>query len=170
MPNPLQKGGGGSILLAAATALLAAPCARAQMGADTVGSDEFPGLQLLPVGSVVKGISLPRYDGHRVSSLFRAEKMEVLSRSQLRLDKLRAELYAATGETTSIHSAHAIYSFSSKQADTDAATTVSDPRFTAHGTGARFSTSTHCGLLYGPVRTTVPTRLFAAGDKSLQKP
>ncbi len=153
-------------LIPALVLTLAAPLASAQMGADTVGKGEFPALQLLPPGSVVKGISLPRYVGSRVASLFRASELEILSRSDIRLSGIEAELYAETGEITRISVPQVHYSFRTEQAGGEGETSVSDPRFTARGKGVIFSSTRQCGLLRGPVHTTVNTRYFTSkGNK-----
>ena len=44
------------------------PLSMGQVAERTAGEDEFPALQLLPPGSVVEGISLPRYEEHRVTA------------------------------------------------------------------------------------------------------
>ncbi len=145
---------------------LLAPLAHAQLGADSVGKGEFPALQLLPPGSVVKGISLPRYVGSRVASLFRAAELKVLSRSDVELSGIEAELYSPTGEVTRISAPLVRYSFRSEQAGGNGNTSVTDPRFTARGSGVIFSSTRQCGLLRGPVHTTVNIRqLTGKGNK-----
>ncbi len=144
---------------------LLAPLAHAQIGADTVGKGEFPALQLLPPGSIVKGISLPRYVGPRVASLFRAAELKILNRSDVQLSGIEAELYAETGEITHIFAPQVHYSFRTEQARADGETRVDDPRFTARGNGVIFSTTLQCGLLRGPVHTTVNTASFTSNGK-----
>ncbi len=154
-----------ALLPALALALLT-PLVHAQLETGSVGKGEFPALQLLPPGSVVKGISLPRYVGHRVASLFRADALEILSRSDVRLSGITAELYAESGETTSIFAPQVHYSFRTEQARGDGDTRVDDPRFTAKGSGVIFSSTLQCGLLRGPVHTTVNTAYFTSkGNK-----
>ncbi len=145
---------------------LSAPLTLAQIGTDAVGKGEFPALQLLPPGSIVKEVSLPRYVGHRVASLFRARELEIISRSDMRLSGIEAELYSTTGEITRISAPQAHYSFRTEQARGEGTTSVVDPRFTARGSGVIFSSTLQCGLLRGPVHTTVNTRHFTrSGNK-----
>ncbi len=144
-----------ALALFATLSLLCAP-ARGQVRADAVGEGEFPGLQLLPPGSVVKGISLPSYEKHRVTSLMQAAELCIVTRSELRLTGLVAELYAPSGEVTAIRTGEVLYSFDTKRAESKAETQVSDPRFTARGSGVIFSSARKQGLLRGPVRTTIP--------------
>ncbi len=139
---------------------LLSPIAHAQLGADTVGKGEFPALQLLPPGSIVKDISLPRYEGPRVASLFRATELKILSRSEIQLSGITAELYSETGEITRIAAPQVHYSFLSELARGEGHTNVTDPRFTASGSAVIFSSNLQCGLLRGPVHTTVNTSYF----------
>ncbi len=148
-----------ALLPALALALLA-PLAHAQIGADTVGKGEFPALQFLPPGSIVKGISLPRYVGPRVASLFRATELKILNRSDVQLSGIEAELYSESGEVTRIYAPVVHYSFRTEQASGEGETRLSDPRFTASGSGVTFSATLQCGLLRGPVHTTVNTAYF----------
>ncbi len=136
------------------------PLAHAQVAADAVGEGEFPALQLLPPGSVVKDISLPRYVGPRVASLFRASELKILSRSDVQLSGIKAELYAEGGEITIISAPQVHYSFRTEQASGEGTTSVTDPRFTARGSGVIFSSNLQCGLLRSPVHTTVNTQYF----------
>ncbi len=156
------------LLSASAIALFAllAPLAHAQIGTDTVSQGEFPALQMLPPGSVVKDISLPRYVGPRVASLFRAAELKILSRSDIQLSGTSAELYNEGGEITRIAAPTVHYSFRTEQAKADGTTSVTDPRFTAKGSGVIFSSTLQCGLLRGPVHTTVNTQYFTSkGNK-----
>ncbi len=148
------------VFLPALLLTLFTPLVHAQIGADTVGKGEFPALQFLPPGSVIKDISLPRYVGPRVASLFLASELKILSRSEVQLSGIKAELYSATGEITSISAPQVHYSFRTEQARGDGETSVTDPRFTARGSGVIFSSTLQCGLLRGPVHTTVNTRYF----------
>lgn len=141
-------------------AALLVPAAWGQAAADSVSESEFPGLQLLPPGSKVKGISLPRYENHRVSALIIARLMEIVTRSNVRFDGIRAELYAENGETTVVTCDTADYDFRTKQVNSDAATAVSSTRFSAEGVGVTFSTSSNTGVLKGPVRTTIKNTAF----------
>ena len=125
--------------------------------------DEFPGLQVLPPGSKVKGLSLPRYEGNRVSALLQADRLEVVSRSELALTNIRAALYADNGETTTVQCAKAGYDFRKKAIVAPAEAEVNHPNFSLSGVGVIFSTYRRVGFVKGPVRTTIrstktPTR------------
>lgn len=131
-----------------------------QQQADAVVEDEFPALQFLPVGSVVEGISIPRYENHRVTALLVARSLEVKDRKTVFLRGLNASLYGADGNQTDVATESVTYSFASKMARTTGEARVQDPRFSARGKGVIFSTSTSKGFLHGPVTTTVSASLF----------
>lgn len=145
--------------------LLLAP-AWGQMSVDDVGPGDFPGLQLLPPGSVIKGVSLPRYENHRVSALITARELEVATRSIIRLTDILAALYAENGETTTVRSQRAWYDFQTQTVISDSETDVRHPNFSARGKGVRFLKNYNIGLLKGPVHTTLSNTAFALDPDS----
>jgi len=140
---------------AVALALLGAAPVQGRMGAETVGRGEFPGLQFLPPGSVLKGVSLPRYEGHRVTALFTAKTVEVKSRSLVTLNTLRVHLYDPNGETTDLDSAEAHYDFARSRVTSPTQTRLVSPRMEAQGVALIFDTKRHIGILKGPVDTAI---------------
>lgn len=128
---------------------------RAQSPNVNRAEDEFPGLQVLPPGSKVKGLSLPRYEGNKVTALLQADMLEVVSRSELALSNIRAALYADNGETTTVKCAQAGYDFRKKAIVAPAKAEVVHPNFTLSGVGVIFSTYRRVGFVKGPVRTTI---------------
>ena len=136
------------------------PCTWGQVPASSVAEHEFPGLQLLPPGSKVKGISLPRYENHRVSALLIAKLMEIATRSEVRFTGIKAELYAENGEVTTVTCDRAGYDFSTSIVTSDAQPEIESPRFSAQGTGVTFSTANKVGVLKGPVKTVVKNSAF----------
>lgn len=142
------------LLTTAATVLICAT-AYAQLPSDAVGPGEFPGLQLLPVGSVIKGITVPRYEAHKVSALMRAEKMTVDSRTTVKLQKVTVNLFDEKGAVTIANAPGVEYDFTTKHAFTTGKVTLKDDRFTAEGTKALYHSETQRGILIGPVRTTI---------------
>lgn len=129
---------------------------------------EFPALQFLPVGTVVEGISIPRYEKHKVTALMLAKSLEVKSRTSVELRGLSASLYSNNNEQTDISTGSVTYSFSTKVASTAGDAQVQDPRFSAKGKGVIFSTSSRKGFLHGPVSTSISAKLFNR-KKSSQK-
>ena len=145
-----------SILL---MSLLLLPCWGQEKKSDA--ASEFPALQFLPEGSVIEGISIPRYENHRVSALLLADKLRVKSRTTVELEKLSASLYTDDTNQTDISTGSVEYDFATKIARTTGDTKVQDPRFSASGKGIIFNTSTRKGFLSGPVKTTISTAKLA---------
>lgn len=131
-----------------------------QQKAAATAEDEFPALQFLPEGSVVEGISIPRYENHRVTALLLADKLVVKDRKTVILEALTASLYGEGNNQTDIQAGSVIYNFATKEARTTGNAQVTDPRFSAKGKGVIFSTATSKGFLHGPVVTTVSAKLY----------
>lgn len=144
-----------TILLLSLLLLPAAPPLSGQMPEHTAGKDEFPALQLLPLGSKILGLSLPRYQGHRVVAHIMAKVIEVSSRHVVSMDDVRTILYGEEGDTTEVRLKHAEYDFRTNTMTSQSALSATNPRYSVSGTGAVFNTDTRCGLLRGPVYTTL---------------
>ena len=141
--------------------------AQGQQRTAAVAGAEFPALQFLPAGSVIEGISIPRYDNHRVSALLLADRLIVKDNRTVILEKLNASLYGEDKNQTEVRTDSVTYSFATKTATTTGEAEVKDPRFSAKGKGVIFNTTTSKGFLHGPVTTTVSAKLFndKKGDK-----
>lgn len=136
---------------------------------DAAGPGEFPGLQLLPVGSIIKGIVLPRYEDHRVTAILKAEYMKVVSRSVVELKNVAATLISSNGIRTIITTSGVEYSFATSRAftkntfdeekgdDSQTSVKVVDPRFTIDGGQVLYCTEKQRGILIGPIRTSLST-------------
>lgn len=140
--------------------LLAAPLLPGQVADRTASKDEFPALQLLPPGSKVHGISLPRYQEHRVTAHIIADLLEVRTRQLVKMTAIHTVLYSENGETTHLNLADADYDFSTSVMTTDSPASVNNPRFSARGSAVIFNTATQQGVLKGPVHTTLNTELI----------
>lgn len=143
--------------------------AGAQDPKDTVVKGEFPGLQLLPPGSEICGISLPRYEQHRVTTLLRAGVLRVLSRAQVELADIDLCLYAEDGTQMHLFTPGAVYDFTTLRAATKGEVRVEEPRFSAKGEEVVFNTELKRGMLVGPVRTTLAASAFGKGQGSTKK-
>ena len=127
----------------------------------TAGQGEFPALQLLPPGSEVKGISLPRYQDHRVSAHIMADLLKVLSRYEVHMKGIHTVLYSEEGESTTVKMAQAKYDFRTSVMVSENTATVENPRFSARGESVTFNSESRLGLLKGPVYTTLNASLFS---------
>lgn len=133
--------------------------------ADAVGAGEFPGLQLLPAGSVVENISLPRYENHRVTALLQADKLCIIDRRTVELQGIRGTLYNTDGTKTEVQAGNVRYDFTTKKAISAGTVSVNDARFSARGERLLYNTTNNRGVLVGPVRTT-----FSAQAMMKKKP
>lgn len=151
-------------------AVTLAPVSQVQAAENTSGAGEFPGLQILPPGSVIEDIVLPRYKEHRVSALLKAGKLKVASRSVIELHNVAATMYSDNGDRTTIETGGVIYDFRTKRAHTtDEGVSLNDPRFTAKGKRVVFDSGIQRGILLGPVRTTVTQAAFNKESKVSDK-
>ncbi len=129
----------------------------------TSAPEEFPALQLLPPGSIVRGISLPRYENHRVTSLLTADLMEVLSRYETRMENIQTLLYGESGETTRVRMANAHYNFRTQLLSSrNNIVTLSHPRYNVRAHGGILHNGTRRGVLIGPVHTVIRSVNLAA--------
>lgn len=140
--------------------MLAAPLLPGQVDR-TSGQGEFPALQLLPPGSEVKGISLPRYQEHRVTAHIMADLLKVLSRYEVHMTGIHTVLYSEEGEATTVRMKRADYDFRTSIMVSEQAASVEHPRFSARGEAVTFNSETRTGLLKGPVYTTLNTSLLS---------
>ncbi len=114
---------------------------------------EFPAISMLPPGTVVEGITLPRYEKSRVSSLIKAKSLRVINRQEVGIKGLLAEVYNKGGYTTAMNAEEGHYNFLTNLVQSTKDTVVSDPRFRAQGKQLSYSMEKQQGLLKGPVRT-----------------
>lgn len=128
--------------------------ARAGVAEQTAGAGEFPALQLLPPGSVVRGISLPRYENHRVTATLTADCLEILSRHEARMKNICSVLYGANEETTQVKMPGARYNFRTELLSSrKGPVQLIHPRYRVQASGIILHSASHCGVLTGPVRT-----------------
>ncbi len=114
---------------------------------------EFPAISMLPPGTVVEGITLPRYEKARVSSLIKAKTLSVVSRQEVSIKGLIAEIYNKEGFTTAMSAEEGNYNFLTSLVQSTKDTIVTDPRFRAQGKQLSYSVEKQRGMLRGPVRT-----------------
>ena len=152
-------------LLTAAGAVLTCAIAQAQLPSDAVGPGEFPGLQLLPAGSVISGITIPRYEGHKVTAYMQVEEMKVISRSVVRLRDILVHLYDDKGYATVATTTGVEYSFKTEMAFSTGKMLLKDARFSAEGSKALYHSGHQRGILIGPVKTTISAAVFNKNKK-----
>lgn len=135
--------------------MLALGCSLSAQSISTKAApDEFPGLQVLPPGSVIKGISVPRYEKHKATALLKADELTVDSRSRISIKGVHATFYDK-GEEIIITCDKGSYDFKHRTVVTDANASVTSPRFSLKGKAVKFSTVRGNGFIQGPITTEI---------------
>ncbi len=118
---------------------------------------KLPMLEFLPVGSVLKRVTFPRYEGARLSVLLTAESMKIKSEQEVTAYAMNIHLYGKTGQVTHFSSAQASYLPEKKLIVSPAKTTLKEERLSAEGTGLYLDTTVKRGFLTGPATTIIST-------------
>lgn len=119
---------------------------------------EVPGLQLMPPGSILKKVRLPRYEQSTLKALMLAEIMRVVSKVEMSGKDIDITLQNEEGQPTHINMDKASYFFDVEKLISESFTDIRDPRFKATGTGIILDTLKLKGFLSGPVTTTIPIK------------
>lgn len=119
---------------------------------------EVPGLQLMPPGSILKKVRLPRYEQSTLKALMLAELMRVVSKVEMSGENIDITLQNEEGQPTHIKMDRAAYFFDVEKLISESFTDILDPRFKATGTGLILDTIKLQGFLSGPVTTKIPIK------------
>ena len=118
----------------------------------------IPGLDLMPPGSKLKNVSLPRYKGRELDMLLTSTLMTVVSPGEIAGEQVNVYLYDSKKLiTTTMWMLDASYFFTSKIKAglllSRGETRISDQRFDAVGTGMIYDTVLGKCFMKGPVKT-----------------
>lgn len=115
-----------------------------------------PALDLLPEGSTLKDVSLPRYDkDKKPSALLRADLMKVVSKQHVSGQNVELRVFEPGGATKiKVHMGAADYHVDTGHLEATEILTLEGYNFNARGSGAIFHLEGRSGFLYGPVTTT----------------
>lgn len=118
---------------------------------------ELPTLRLLPPGSELEGVSLPRWNqNNKLLSLITSPYVKIESKTELSGKDIISYLYDKKEKQTSrIYMITARYFYDSGILISKDKTLITDPRLDAVGTGMTFDTSKHVGFMHGPVQTII---------------
>lgn len=137
--------------------LLLAAGARAQQILPSSESIDkhLPAVSLLPEGSTLQGVMLPRYDEkQRLLAVLRAEHMLIIDSETVDATKVRIDLHQAEGgHRGSIELAKARFDQAKRLLRASDDVQISSKDMSAHGTGLVFSLENGRGFLLGPVAT-----------------
>lgn len=115
----------------------------------------FPTLDILPEGSILQRVRLPRYDkDFNPTSLLTADKLTVINRYRVDGEEVSIELYDKNGESqvhTLMH--HAVYNQKDATLKAEERITLHGKSYRAEGKGLIFHLENNRGFLFGPAST-----------------
>ena len=117
----------------------------------------IPAMSLLPEGSVLEKVMLPRYDKERkLSSVLRSEQMTLVTQDQISGKNVSIELFNPDRTRRGrIDLQQAIYDQKRAILTAREPVRMDSPRFTAEGTGLYYAVDKNRGFLVGPVTTQI---------------
>lgn len=137
----------------------------------------FPTLNILPEGSILRRVRLPRYDkDFNPISLLSAEQLTVLDSHRIGADGVTIELYEADGSLQArAKMRRATYDQKNSTLHAEEAVYLKGKSYVASGTGLIFHWETNQGFLNGPASTrfhfqkdTAMNTLFPSHNSRLQ--
>jgi len=119
----------------------------------------FPTLDILPEGSILQRVRLPRYDkDFNPNSLLTADILRVLTRQRIDGENVTIELYDKKGAVEAhAEMSHAIFNQKNSTLHAHEAITLKGNRYQASGKGLIFHWHTNRGFLIGPASTQFVT-------------
>lgn len=117
---------------------------------------QLPAISLLPDGSQLKGVMLPRYDKmQKLTGVLKAETMTLINAEQIAGSRVSLEFYNPDQSPRGRVDLKNVIFFQAKgliQAEENV--TIQSERLTAHGSGLVYSHISGQGFLLGPATTT----------------
>jgi len=115
----------------------------------------FPTLDILPEGSILRRVRLPRYDkDFNPTSLFTAEKLTVIDQAHIEADDVTIDRYGKDGSVEmSTKMRHAVYNQTLSTLNANQAIYIKGKTYLASGTGLIFDMKSQRGFLNGPATT-----------------
>lgn len=122
----------------------------------------LPGVSLLPAGSVLKKVLIPRYDkAKKLTAVLRSEEMTVIDQQTVEGKFVKLEFFHPDRTLRGrIDLELARYDQRKGMLESSKPVDIVSSDFTAHGSGLTFSQNQSKGFLSGPVQT----RFFAKSD------
>ena len=153
------------LLLALGTSVAQAEPGETPTGADeNVPERKLPAVSLLPAGSVLKKVMLPRYDQQRkLSAVLRAAVMTVIDPQTVEGEQVSLDLYNPDrSHSARIDLEKAHFDQRKGTLDTRQPVAIAAVNFSAHGSGLIYTYEKARGFLLGPVNT----RFYAPPPKT----
>lgn len=123
----------------------------------------LPAVSLLPAGSILKKVLIPRYDKQKkLTAVLRSDEMTVIDNQTVEGRLVRLEFYHPDrSQRGRIDLELARFDQKKGMLESRKPVDIVSSDFTAHGTGLTFAQKQSQGFLSGPVQT----RFFAKPDK-----
>ena len=120
------------------------------------GTQLTPTLDLLPKGSTLRNVRIPRYDEDKnPAALLRADLMKVVTENYVSAEKIELLIFEPDGrEQLRVDMSAADYNVSNGVLEAHQKLVVTGERFKARGRGAIFQLDSRRGFLHGPVSTS----------------
>ncbi|NNJ86381.1 MAG: hypothetical protein HKP20_04340 [Akkermansiaceae bacterium] len=132
----------------------------------------FPTLNILPEGSILRRVKLPRYDqDFRPLSLLEADKLTVIDQNQIAAEGITVIMYEPNGQIRGqTEMQQAVYNQQSSTMVAKEAITMSGDDYTATGSGMVLNFKHGRGFLLGPATTVFQIKESDSQKKSDKKP
>lgn len=130
-------------------------CANEEPKEESETKSAFPSLDILPEGSVLQRVRLPRYDkDFKPTTLLTADKLTVLDQNRIDGEQVNIELYDQEGQVQAhAEMRHAIYNQKKSTLHANHAITLKGKSYSASGKGLIFHWISKRGFLIGPATT-----------------
>ena len=137
--------------------LLAGPKSDASDPNENENKPRLPALELLPAGSILKKISIPRYNqDYSPSSLLTADVIEVISDNEIQGSNVTISLYDETGKIKTRTKLNGVnFNQQTGKIISKENLTFSGGTFTTSSQGLILDWETHCGFLLGKNQTII---------------
>jgi len=116
---------------------------------------QFPAIELLPAGTVLKNVRLPRYKNYQLSGLLLADQMKVISANELSGEQVRLQLVRPQGRQATLQFGQARYLFAQATLHATQGVQMNDVNFSASGSRMVLNLDKQQGFLVGPVKTSL---------------
>ena len=130
-------------------------CANEDPKEESETKSAFPSLDILPEGSILQRVKLPRYDkDFKPTTLLTADKLTVLDQNRIDGENVKIELYDKDGLVLAhTEMRHAIYNQKKSTLHANHAITLKGKSYSASGKGLIFQWLSKRGFLIGPATT-----------------
>ena len=138
-----------------------------------VTKKSLPGFSLLPAGSVLQDVMIPRYDEQRkLTGALKAKMMTIINKTQVQGDQVTVRMFNPDGtERGHLDLVKALFDQERGILKADEPVNIVSDRFTVKGSGLVYVFEQGQGFIKGPGTTTIknpsPTAMFSPNRSSI---